>query len=451
MENSEDLQDLGMENLLKNEKKQEKEKKKREIEIPIIPGIFHEIYKEILENSPIPRHQTAYAATLATMSAIIGRTASLFSIMPTMRQFVVMPTAFGKGIIGESLQLIFAGLGLEGIIGSSHISSETSLLSEFEIKKENPEILAICDEGHQMLKTFSHFGGEDIFKKLATIKYGMLLPTKRIVSIQGLKRTTNIGAGVKSPFYNFIAMTTPEGLDKHWPSDAKTSGLSNRLIIWQDMEFKRRKIPKSNCNFTKSINALNQIKYICFVNERIEAMREKTKKENKKSMFKEVDNHHHLIMEKDAEIFWKLILELANDKLEKNYKLNKISKFEERIVEQVIPLVIICHVSINKEKFAEIPIHKDVFELSYNIAKKIMQKSFHGRDQFRKKQKDKIIITKVVNYLKKRENGKATITQICQSLTHQRKHLKKAEIENLVFEKILCHDGNKTVWVNDAT
>ena len=388
-------------------------------EIPIIPGIFKVIYDDILENSPIPRHSTAYSATLAIMGSAIGRTASIQSTMPNFIQFIVMPTESGKNIVRQSIQRVLKSVGLSKVLGSNHLTSETSLISEFETRNLYPEITSICDEGHEVLKHCTKFGAENALKKMGSMKFGELMDSRRIVSFQGVRASKNIGQDVISPFYNFIAITTPENFKLHLPKDAVSSGFLNRLLIWYDNRIVNVSIPKKDYDFNNSTVALNKLSKVCLYDYRVEQIEASSQKKNKEeaTLSMAEDVHHKLIMSDTAKMYFKTQVDIHMEKFNKRRRIYLPTVGMGRFIERVCPVLTIIHASIYAERFHEAPISIKEIDMAISIIEALRTKNINDREKIKEGEMDHDYIQKLIDKI---------------SRTYQSRNVKEMSVRDFV-------------------
>lgn len=342
-----------------------------------MPGIFSEIYMDILEHSPVQRNETAWAATLAVMSSAIGRTATLHDIMPCFQQIIIAPSSYGKDIVRRSVLKILDNIGLRKVLGSSVITSESSLVDEFGTRQNCPEILCLNDECQSMLKNIKgdNFGVESCLNKLATILRDEWLGTRRMISAQGIGKHQNLGQNVKGPFFNFMGMTTPRGFISNIGQEKKETGYLGRVLMWNISKPHSLSTNIKREKFKASTEALNELRNICWFHERATRLESKETLEND-NMFNE------LIMSEEAEKYF-------NQKMHKihNLKMKRVSYGAtrrldwDRLGERLKSLLIVYHLSLHGKNAHSIEISKESVKHVSEIDQAIFENTRNSQKQ----------------------------------------------------------------------
>ena len=441
--------------LLENEKRLTKQEDQRDLEIIPFPGIFSDIYFNILENSTIPRPETAYASTLAIMSTLIGRMVSLNEIMPTVRQFIIMPSAFGKNIVMEATKRILHSLGLGAVIGSSSITSETSLIDEFGVRPLCPELLSMTDECYTMLKNLNKFGVEGAINQLATMKHGDWLQTRRMVSLMGIKRQSNLGAGIQSPYFSFVGLTTPERFYSSLPRGVKESGFFNRFIFWTTNKVIYPKIISSK-SFSRAIDSCKQLKDILFFDERQRRMNMPPSKDGSLP-FKHELPHHQLQLSSDGYNYFEKKSHNAYDEIAKLH-LRGLPPRQDllRLSERLLCLATIAHVSLHGKDLLNHNVDEETMRMVSMVDKDIHRKStegfLSGLEKRQKMAKQKAIKMRIIRAFSLNETPTMSRDQLSKKATFKRKRLPVGEIDLLVMEGFLTKgDDNKLCLNEDST
>ena len=412
-----------------------------------IPGAFQIVYNDILDSSPLPRPETAYSATLAILSMVIGRTTSLNEIMPTVRQFVIMPSGFGKNIIERSIASILSGVGLKGQIGSSHITSETSFLDEMSVRHACPEMISICDEAQKLIKGLKSHNVEECLNAVATKKWGDPLQSKRVISYQGIKSKQNIGEGVYSPFFSFIGMTTPQGFYSTVPDDIKDSGFWNRHLFWLTDEWVNLKILNKKTTFATSIEQCKRFEKTCNIKIRsdyINGTKTPTHDFN-------LDKYHNFLkFSVNGQGYLQKKLDKINDLRKKRHEEGLNPKQEwERLFERLMGMLVIYHCSLYPEDFDEKEISDEeiyqMSEIDQVMFIKSTEQIITWKENSRKRENKAEVKRRVCAYCKRNgsfdNSWRFKISDISNGVTFKRKRLGKKLIMGLVKEKFLNLDS----------
>ena len=413
--------------------------------IDVIPGIFTEIYLDVIENSSVPRNETAWATALTVMSCAIGRTMTLNDIMPTFRTFVILPSSQGKNIVKQASLSILEDVGLKPIIGSSNITSESSLVDEFGMRPHCPELLCLSDECHTMLKKMGQFGVETCINQLASTQWGDPLQTRRMISAQGIRKNTNLGEGVKSPFFNLLGLTTPDNFFDIMASNPqmKTSGFLGRSICLFSKQMVRAK-PKNPSNFARSVDALMRISNLCNFAERSKRMLTPPPKDptvNHENAYRSLTNK--LSMTDDAREFLAEKMKSIGGLAEEREEMMMPHRVDfDRIGERLLALSIIAHISINADASLQRPVGLATLEMVSDLDRAIAGRSLSSvyliSHDGRTKKRYRKLFEKVFHVLK--ENRVMMPGELANSITIDGRRLKAHDLTPLFLVDFIKED-----------
>lgn len=211
--------------------------------LPKLPGMGAVIFKDLYDNSPIPRSQFAFMATMQLFSIVVGCKMSYKGTFANLYQYGLAPSGYGKNFPVSRIKDYLIECGIAHHIGGESPTSETVVLKQLDLNRVK---LWFVDEAESLLKRIKSDKQNHGLRERLTMLFDS--PGKRVSPKLTLKANPRKdedklekSGDVFSPYPNMLLTSTIKAFEKHGGTDIFNTGWGMRYLYYFEDRYKDEK------------------------------------------------------------------------------------------------------------------------------------------------------------------------------------------------------------------
>jgi len=210
--------------------------------LPKLEGVGKEIFNDIYNNSPVPRSQFAFMASMSLISVCIGNKLFLKGTGANLYLYSLGNSGMGKDFPMKRIQQYIIKSEMDTLLGTSSPTSESLVM---KVLSDSRESIFFVNEAESLLKRISNDSTNNGVKECLTAIFessGKSVLPKKILKQTKDGVAIDIIGRVFSPYLNLYLSSTVDAFREYGKKSMFSTGFGARFLYYFEDRRKKAKI-----------------------------------------------------------------------------------------------------------------------------------------------------------------------------------------------------------------